>query len=255
LPIVAVFQYEIHPMGLLGELAEVKVEDVKIDSEVASGPDPTRPVAADRVGLGAVFCVAVAASLGVWPWLGVSMFADEGATVYSAHLSWSNLWAQSQHVDLVLLPYYVLIHYWQMVSGNIAWVRALSLLAFFGTIVTIGWIGIRIADRWCGIIASVLTATSTLLVEKSLNARPYELSSFLVVLCAVSLFKWLEDSRARRLWAFSVLAVLATAMQLFSLLAPASMLVCVLLVRPELIAQRLRVLRAPVALLAIVSCA
>jgi mannosyltransferase len=183
------------------------------------------------------------------------MFADEGATVYSAHLSWSNLWAQSQHVDLVLLPYYVLIHYWQMVSGNIAWVRALSLLAFFGTIVTIGWIGIRIAGRWCGIIASVLTATSTLLVEKSLNARPYELSSFLVVLCAVSLFKWLEDSRARRLWAFSVLAVLATAMQLFSLLAPASMLVCVLLVRPELIAQRLRVLRAPVALLAIVSCA
>jgi hypothetical protein len=126
LPIVAVFQYEIHPMGLLSELAEVKVEDVKIDSEVASGPDPTRPVAADRVGLGAVFCVAVAASLGVWPWLGVSMFADEGATVYSAHLSWSNLWAQSQHVDLVLLPYYVLIHYWQMVSGNIAWVRAVA---------------------------------------------------------------------------------------------------------------------------------
>ena len=184
------------------------------------------------------------------------MFADEGATIYSAHLSWANLWAQSQHVDLVLLPYYVLVHFWVMLSGNIAWVRALSLFAFFGTIVIIGWTGLRLAGRWCGIIASVLTATSTILVEKSLNARPYELSSFMVVLCAVFLFKWLEeDSRARWFWAFSILALLATAMQLFSLLAPLSMLFGVLIVRPELIAQRLRAHVAPIVFLGVVSCA
>ena len=236
-------------------MAGIKVEDVKVHSEVAPGPNSTGSIAPDRVGLGAVFCVAAAASLGVLPWLGVSMFADEGATLYSAHLSWSNLWAQSQHVDLVLLPYYVVIHFWLMVSGTIAWVRALSLFSFFGTIVVIGWLGLRIAGRWCGIIASVLTATSTLLVEKSLNARPYELSSFLVVLCAVFLFKWLEDSRAQWLWTFSILALLASAMQLFSLLAPAAMLLCVLAVRPNLVAQRLRVLRAPVGLLVVISCA
>ena len=183
------------------------------------------------------------------------MFADEGATLYSAHLSWANLWAQSQHVDRVLLPYYVLVHFWLALSGSIAWVRALSLFAFFGTIVVVGWTGLRLAGRWCGIIASVLTATSTILVEKSLNARPYELSTFLVVLCAVFLFRWLEDSRARWLWAFSILALLATAMQLFSLLAPVSMLFGVLVVRPELFAQRLRALFAPVALLGVVSCA
>jgi hypothetical protein len=181
------------------------------------------------------------------------MFADEGATLYSAHLSWSNLWAQSQHVDLVLFPYYALIHFWVMVSGNIAWVRALSLFAYFGTIVAVGWTGLRIAGRWCGIIASVLTAGSTVLLEKSLNARPYELSTFLVALCAVVLFKWLDDSRARWLWAFSILALLATAMQLFSLLAPVSMLVAVLVVRPELFAQRLRVLVAPIGVLALAS--
>ena len=170
------------------------------------------------------------------------MFADEGATLYSGRLSWTDLWAQSQHVDLVLLPYYVLIHFWMIVSGNIAWVRALSLLAFFGTIVVIGWTGLRLAGRWCGIIASVLTATSALLVGKSLNARPYELSTFLVVLCAVVLFRWLEDSRPRWFWAFSILALLATAMQLFSLLAPVAMLACVLVVRPALIGHRLRTL-------------
>ena len=238
-----------------GELAGIKVEDVKIESEVVPGSPSANLVVPDRLGRVTIVCIAIVASLGVLPWLGESMFADEGATLYSAHLSWANLWAQSQHVDLVLLPYYVLVHFWIVVSGSIAWVRALSLLAFFGTIVVIGWTGLRLAGRWCGIISSVLTATSTILVEKALNARPYELSSFMVVLCAVFLFKWLEDSRIRWLWVFSILALFATAMQLFSLLAPLSMLCGVLVVRPDLIAQRLRALFAPIVLLGVVSCA
>lgn len=231
----------------------MKVEDVTFHSGVAPESDLTRPVASGRLGKRTVVGVAVAASLGLLPFLGISMFADEGATLYSAHLSWSSLWAQSQHVDLVFLPYYVLVHFWLTVSGNIAWVRALSLIAYFGTIVVVGWTGLRIAGNWCGIISAVLTATSTLLILKALNARPYALSTLLVAICAVFLLKWLEDSRARWAWAFSVLALLATAVQLFSLLAPASMLICVLAVRPGLIAQRLRVLAAPIALLAVVS--
>ena len=198
----------------------VKVEDVKIHSGVTPESKRTSAVAPDRIGQVAVVGTAVAATLGLLPWLGNSMFADEGATLYSAHLSWSNLWAQSLHVDLVMLPYYVLVHFWLMVSGSIAWVRALSLFAYFGTIVVAGGLGLRIAGRWCGIIAAVLTATSTLLILKALNARPYELSALLVALCAVALFKWLDDSRARWLWAFSILAILATATQLFALLAP-----------------------------------
>ena len=91
--------------------------------------------------------------------------------------------------------------------------------------------------------------------EKSLNARPYALSTFLVALCAVFLLKWLTDSRTRWMWVFSILALLATAMQLFSLLAPVSMLFAVLVVHPELIVQRLRALLAPLALLAFASIA
>jgi Protein of unknown function (DUF2723) len=231
----------------------VKVEDVKIHSGVRPESRRTSAVTPDRIGQLAVIGTAVAATLGLLPWLGNSMFADEGATLYSAHLSWSNLWAQSLHVDLVLLPYYVLVHFWVMLSGSMAWVRSLSLFAFFGTIVAAGGLGLRIAGRWCGIIAAVLTATSTLLILKALNARPYELSALLVALCAVSLFKWLDDARARWLWAFSFLAILATATQLFALLAPASMLICVLGVRPRLLAQRLRALLAPIVLFAVLS--
>jgi mannosyltransferase len=203
--------------------------------------------------MGLVVGIAVAASLGLLPWIGASMFADEGATLYSARLSWSNLWAQSLHVDLVLLPYYFVIHFWLMASETIQWVRAFSLLAYCGTIVVVGWMGLRIAGRWCGVITAFLTAASTLLVEKSLNARPYEASTLLVAMCAVFLFNWLHDSRERWLWAFSISALLATAMQLFASLAPVSMLVCVLLVRPHLIGQRLRALLAPIAILAIAS--
>jgi hypothetical protein len=236
-------------------LAGVKVEDAKIHSEISPDSSATRAVTRDPIGKAAVVGVALVASLGLLPWLGSSMFADEGATLYSAHLSWANLWAQSHHVDLVLFPYYVLIHFWMMVSGTIAWVRTLSLLAYFGTVSVVGWTGLRLAGRWCGISAAVLTATSTLLVEKSLNARPYELSVLFVALCAVMLLRWLEDARTRWLWAFSILALLATAMQLFSLLAPAAMLFSVLVVRPRLLSQRLRALCAPIAFPAVASVA
>ena len=117
---------------------------MKVESEIAPGSHPTRTVdldaalnesavasdvALDPVGKAVVVAVAVVATVGLLPWLGSSMFAAEGATLYSAHLSWSGLWAQSQHVDRVLLPYYVVLHFWVMVSGNIEWVRALSLFA------------------------------------------------------------------------------------------------------------------------------
>ena len=224
---------------------------MKIDTEVTHGSTSTRAVNPDVVGKGVIVVVAFIASLCLLPWIRMSVFPDEGATLYSAHLSWSDLWAQSRHVDLVLLPYYVLIHFWLTISGSIVWVRAVSLCALFGTIVVIGWTGVRIAGKWCGILAAVLTATSTLLVEKSLNARPYELSTFLVAVSAVYLFRWLNAPRARWMWVFVVVALLATAMQLFSLLAPISMLLCALVVRPELLAQRLRRLLAPLVVLAI----
>jgi uncharacterized membrane protein len=237
----------------------IEIEEVNIQPEIAPRSKPwsiaTGPEPSDRTAQISVLSIALVASLGLLPWLGKSMFADEGATLYSAHLSWSNLWAQSRHVDLVMLPYYVVIHFWIMLSGSIAFIRALSLFAYFGTIVVVGQIGIRLAGRWCGIVAAFLTATSALVIVKSLNARPYELSALLVALSAASLLAWLEDPRRRWLWAFSIFSVLATAMQLFALLAPFAMLVSVLVVRPGLITQRVRSLAAPVAVFALASIA
>ena len=212
----------------------------------------TSMMAPDTIGRIAVLSVAVAASLGLLPSLGNSMFVDDGATLYSAHLTWSDLWAQSQHEDLVLLPYYVLIHFWSMLSGNIdGWGHYRSSHSSGPSCGGGAW------PAHCGQMVRHHRGRSdsqqhTSLL-KALNARPYEISALLVALCAVSLLKWLDDARARWLWAFSILAILATATQLFALLAPASMLLCVLGVRPKLLAQRFRALLAPLGLLAVVS--
>ena len=229
-------------MGKVGVL----VETVASPGGDVLGDSPSENVKRDRVGQIAVAGVAIVASVGLFPWLGKSMFANEGASLYSAHLSWADLWAQSRQVDLVMLPYYVVLHFWLLVSGSIAWAHALSLFAYAGTILVVGGLGLRLAGRWCGIIAAVLTASSTLLILKAVNARPYELSALAVALCAAALVQWLHDPRVRWLWVFSLLGVIATATQLFALLAPASMLVCVLAVRPNLLAERLRSLIAPI---------
>ena len=73
----------------------------------------------DRVGSWVVGGLALVAVIASVPWLGTSIYQDEGTSLYSAHLSWSDLWTQSQHQDLVLLSYYVLLHFWLLASSSI----------------------------------------------------------------------------------------------------------------------------------------
>ena len=92
----------------------------------------------DRLGTWVVGCLALIAMIAATPWLGGSIYQDEGTSLYSAHLSWSDLWTQSQHQDLVLLSYYVLLHFWLLVSSSIEWARIPSLLAFGAVVMLVG---------------------------------------------------------------------------------------------------------------------
>ena len=213
------------------------------------------PVDAGRAGRWAVLAIGVIATACLLPWLGGSIFHDEGASLYSAHLPWSALWTQSRHVDLVFLPYYAFLHLWVSVSGTIAWARLPSLLAYGVTVVVVGRIGLRIGGTWCGIVASVLTAANTLFVEKALNVRPYALTAMAVTLAAAALVTWLRDGRTSRLWLFSAWAVLAAALQIFALLAPAAMVLAVLVARPRQFRARLRAMVVPVGVLALLAVA
>ena len=221
--------------------------------ESVPGPNRLHTQVNDRFGTWAVTGVGLIAMIGLVPWLGSSIYQDEGTSLYSAHLSWSDLWAQSQHQDLVLLPYYVLLHSWLLASASIEWARVPSLLAFGAVVMLVGRIGLQIGGRWCGIIASVLAATNTLMIEKALNARPYELTALSATLCAAVLVKWLEDGRRSRLWLFSLFGIATALLQIFAVLAPMAMVFAVLLARPRRLAERLRAMAGPVGTMVLVT--
>jgi len=221
--------------------------------ESVLGPNRLQTQVNDRFGSWAVTGVGLIAMIGLVPWLGASIYQDEGTSLYSAQLPWSDLWAQSQHQDLVLLLYYVLLHFLLLGSFSIGWARVPSLLAFGAVVILVGRIGLQIGGRWCGIIASVLAATNTLMIEKALSARPYELTALSATLCAAVLVKWLEDGRRSRLWLFSLLGIATALLQIFAVLAPIAMVFAVLLARPQRLAERLRAMAGPVGTMVLVT--
>jgi mannosyltransferase len=207
------------------------------------GSGPSR---ANNVGLAAI---AVVAAIGLLPWLDKPLFRDEGASLYSAHLGWAALWRQSRVVDLVLLPYYSFLHLWIELSGSIEWVRAPSLLAFGVTVFLAGRLGCRLAGNACGVVAAIVVATNPLMISAALEARPYGLSTLASTAAVISLIRWLDGGGIRWIWWFSLGSVATLLLQMFSILAPLSVLVVVVLLRPHMVRAHWRELIAPISIL------
>ncbi len=98
-----------------------------------------------RVTGGILVALAVASSLALLPWLNKPVFPDERVSLRAARLSWTALAQHSRVIDLVLLPYYSLLHLWLQVFGGIEWARFLSLVAFGLTVLLVGRLGVRLA--------------------------------------------------------------------------------------------------------------
>jgi len=193
--------------------------------------------------------IAVLASVAILPQLNRTMWRDEGASLYSAHLSWGTLWQQSRVVDRALLPYYSFLHVWLAISGNIEWARAPSLVAFGLTVFIVGRFANRLGGLWCGVSAALITATSPLMIEAALEARPYALATLLATISAVALVHWYESGSTRWFWCFSLAAILVVALQIFLVLAPFAVLILAVAIRPQKFAARWRNLLVPLGLL------
>lgn len=164
--------------------------------------------------------------------LNKSLWLDEGASLYSAHLSWSALWHQSRVVDRVFLAYYAVLHLWVEISANIEWVRFLSVIAFGLTVVVIGHLGNRFGGFWCGVIAAVLTAANPLMIDAALDVRPYALSALAATIAIYSLLRWRDSADDRWFRRFCIASLVALVLHIFAILAPLAVLVIVFLVRP-----------------------
>jgi 4-amino-4-deoxy-L-arabinose transferase-like glycosyltransferase len=191
--------------------------------------------------------VSVAALL---PFLNKSIWRDEGASLYSAHLSWSALWHQSLVVDRVLLVYYALLHFWMELSYNVEWARTLSLLAFGLTVYFVGVLASRLAGFWCGLLAIAITSTNPVMVTAALDARPYALVTLTALLAIMSFMKWCDQGEIRWLWVFTVLALATLLLQMFAVLAPLSV-ASVYFVRSRAPRRERRTLLAPIGTLVV----
>jgi mannosyltransferase len=187
--------------------------------------------------------------MGLLPWLGKPMFPDEAASLYSAHLGWTALWQHSRVADLVLLPYYSLLHLWIQLSASIEWARFLSLLAFGLTVLLVGHLGVRLGGRLCGVLAAIVAGTNPLLVAAALSARPYALSTLAATASVAALLRWLGADGVRWAWWFCVASIATLLLHLFAILAPLSVLVAAIALKPQMFRGKWRALAAPIGLI------
>jgi uncharacterized membrane protein len=211
----------------------------------------TAKTAGPRRGVSNAFfaIVATCSTALLVPFLNKSIYRDEGATVYSARLSWAALWRESLVTDRVLLPYYVLLHLWFDLSYNIEFARLLSLLAYGLTAYCVGVLANRAAGFWCGLLAVVLTCSNPLMINAALDGRPYALATLVAVLSVAALLRWFDGGELHFLWIFSVLAIATAVLQLFIVLAPLSALGACVVLKPQTWRRQWRSSLPPIVLL------
>lgn len=146
------------------------------------------------------------------------LWFNEIATVSAARRSFADLYLLLRHTDAVLGPYYLLMHFWTALGTDPWWVRLPSLLGGVATVGLTAALGARLRGPLVGLVAGLLAATNPFLAYYAHDARPYTL---VAAACALATLLLLPDPAAasgRRRWAWSLAAVTAVFLHLFSLL-------------------------------------
>lgn len=102
------------------------------------------------------------------------LWRDEHASWWAATLSWGDLGALTANMDLVLAPYYVLLHLWVSVFGDSeAALRIPSALAMAGAAAMVALLGRRLLTPRLGALGGLLFAVCPSITWYGQDARPY----------------------------------------------------------------------------------
>ena len=135
---------------------------------------------------------------------------EESATWWAAGLSWGDLGRLLDHTDVVLAPYYVLMHGWVSLAGTSATVlRIPSLLAMAAAAGLLAVLGRRMFDAATGLVAGLVFAVLPVTSHYAQDARPFAMATLAAVLAAVMLYRALDHEGADR-WGGYALALLLT---------------------------------------------
>jgi mannosyltransferase len=112
-----------------------------------------------------------------------SLWSDELATWGMATSSWHDMVAVLRWVDLIIGPYYVLVHAWTDVAGtsDLA-IRLPSVVAMTGAAALVGALGVRLANRRVGLVAGLIFALLPSSSRFAQEGRAYALTTFAATL-------------------------------------------------------------------------
>jgi mannosyltransferase len=144
---------------------------------------------------------------------------DEYASWWAATLSWPDLGGLLHHTDLVLAPYYVLLHLWIDLFGDSASaLRLPSVLAMAGTAGLLVQLGRRVLDPWAALTAGLIFAVLPATTRYAQEARPYAFAELAAVAGTLLLLRALIRPTVGRWTAYATTLPLMAAAHLVTLL-------------------------------------
>lgn len=157
------------------------------------------------------------------------LWRDEHATWWASSLSLADLRRLTETVDVVLLPYYVLMHGWIAVFGDseVA-LRLPSALCMAGAAAVTALVGRRLFDATTGLFAGLLLAGVPAVSRYGQEARPYAMTMLASVAAILLLLRALQRPSAWRWLGYSLAVAWVAASHLVALMALAAHLVAVL---------------------------
>ncbi|HEY2674522.1 MAG TPA: glycosyltransferase family 39 protein [Rugosimonospora sp.] len=134
----------------------------------------------------------------------VSMDWDEGATISAAGRPVGQILGLAGHVDAVITPYYLFIHFWTRVFGSsdLA-LRAPSLIAMALGVGLVGELGRRLVGPAAGLVAGLICVTIPALSYYSAQARPYALAFAAATLSTLQLYRAVDRPSRGRWWGYA----------------------------------------------------
>lgn len=165
------------------------------------------------------------------------LWRDEDATWWAASLPLGDLRKLVETVDVVLLPYYVLMHGWMALFGDsAAAMRVPSALFMAVAAALITLIGRRLFDAPTGLVAGLLLPAVPVISRYGQEARPYAMAMLASVTAVLLLLRALERPTVWRWLAYALALVWIAASHIVALMALAAHLLAVLAAlraRPE----------------------
>jgi mannosyltransferase len=165
------------------------------------------------------------------------LWRDENATWWAASLSLGELRKLVEGVDVVLLPYYVLMHGWIAVFGDSATaLRVPSALFMAVAAALVALVGRRLFDAPAGLVAGLLVPFVPVVSRYGQEARPYAMAMVASVAAVLLLLRAIEKPTVWRWLGYTLAVIWVACSHIVALMALAAHLIAVLAAlraRPE----------------------